>query len=133
MSRVILKNYRIRELHFKNRVAANTSIELEQRQSFKIHYIEDRNECVGRCRIEIKPKNNELPFGISMDVEGLFTYKTGMDKGELHSIIYKELFPYIRVLINNITISAGMPPLVVRPIDIDPIKHTATPVSTIKQ
>ncbi len=137
MSKVVLKNYKIRELHFKNKVAGKATIELEQRQSFKVHYLKDKNECIGQCRIEIKDKNQEQgkeqTFVMFMEVEGVFAYETEMDKAEMHSDIYKELFPYVRVLINNFTVSAGMPPMVARALDMESIHRANTPVSTIVQ
>ena len=133
MSQLTLKSYKIREMHFKNRVAANTPIELEQRQSFKVHFIKEKNECIGQCKIEIKAKDKELPFGISMEVEGLFAYKPDMDKSDLQAGVYRELFPYVRVLINSFATGAGIPPLLVLAMDMDAMNKTAAPVSNLKQ
>lgn len=116
---ILLKDYKIRELYFKNRLNTRyPSIELEQRQTFNVHCIKGSNECIGQCRIEIKNKRQDQPLMINIDVEGVFSYEIGMDSDELHREIYRELFPYVRVLINNLTIGAGIPPLLIHPIDI---------------
>ena len=118
MSKLLLKDYKIRELYFKNRLTARAPIELEQRQSFNIQFIPGRDKCIGKCRIEINNKKEGQPFIINMYVEGIFSYESPMEKHELHNEVYKELFPYVRVLINNLTISAGIPPLFSQPIEI---------------
>lgn len=124
---ILLKDYKIRELYFKNRLTARMSIELEQRQTFNVHYIQGRKECIGQCRIEIKSKRQDQPFMINIDVEGIFSYEDAADSDELHKEIYRELFPYVRVLINNLTIGAGIPPMLIRPIDMKDIKKNTAP------
>ncbi|MCQ2471791.1 MAG: protein-export chaperone SecB [Clostridia bacterium] len=118
MAKLVLKAYKISHLKFKNTLVNGTKLELGNNYSYNVKYGQN-NICEGFLKIEVKDKNGNENFLIELTVQGIFQSDGSMKREELHVATFKELFPYARVFISNLTVTAGMPPINIPPIDME--------------
>lgn len=55
--------------------------------------------------------NEEVPFSLSVEMEGWFTLKNG-NENLIRENAVAVLFPYLRALISNVMVNANLPPLI---------------------
>lgn len=118
MKNLVLKAYKISKLDFKNTLVNGTKLELQNKYSYNVKYGKN-NVCEGILTVEIHDKNGNNNFAIALTVQGLFQYEGEESREKLHVETFKELFPYARVIVTNITSTAGMPPIYIPPIDME--------------
>ena len=118
MARLVLKAYKISHINFKNALVNGTKLELNNKYSYNVKYAQN-NICEGFLKIEIKDKNGNENFLIDLTVQGLFESDGSMEREQLHVATFRELFPYARIIISNLTVTAGMPPINIPAIDMD--------------
>ncbi len=118
MARLNLKAYKISNINFRNTLVNGTKLELSNSYAYNVKYAKN-NICEGILKIEIKDKGGNENFHIEMTVQGIFESDGSMEREQLHVATFKELFPYARVFVSNLTVNAGMPPITIPPIDMD--------------
>lgn len=118
MPKLVLNAYKISKLQFKNTLVNGTKLELNNKYSYNVKYGKN-NICEGFLSVEIKDKNGNNNFFIDLTVQGLFKYDGSQSREELHVATFKELFPYARIIVSNLTVTAGMPPINIPAIDIE--------------
>lgn len=118
MARLNLKAYKISNINFRNTLANGTKLELNNSYSYNVKY-GTNNICEGILKIDIKDKNGNENFRIEMTVQGIFESDGTLEREQLHVATFKELFPYARVFVSNLTVTAGMPPINIPPVDMD--------------
>lgn len=118
MSKIVLKANKISNIQFKNTLLNGTKLELNNKYSYNVKYGQN-NMCEGFLSVEIKDKNGNDNFYINLTVQGIFQFDSSASREELHVASFKELFPYARVFVQNLTVTAGMPPIVIPPIDME--------------
>lgn len=118
MAKLVLKAYKISNIQFKNTLANGTKLELNNKYSYNVKYGQN-NMCEGFLNVEIKDKNGNENFIINLTVQGIFQFDSSASREELHVASFKELFPYARIIIQNLTVTAGMPPINIPPIDME--------------
>ncbi len=118
MSNVNMKGYRVSELHFVANVENGKRIELGNKFSYNVNYSAN-NTCKAEFSIEVSDKEAPDKFRIKAVCIGIFEYKAGTKKEQVHIETYKELFPYARALITTVTANAGIPPIIIPGIDIE--------------
>ncbi|MBQ7595637.1 MAG: protein-export chaperone SecB, partial [Clostridia bacterium] len=64
-------------------------------------------------------KGGNKDFKITITLQGLFQYAGNASREKLHVETFKELFPYARVMVSTLTTNAGMPPIMIPPIDME--------------
>lgn len=118
MAKLALKAYKISHIQFKNTLLNGTKLELNNKYSYNVKYGQN-NVCEGFLKVEIKDKNGNENFLIDLTVQGIFQSDGSMSREELHVATFRELFPYARIIISNLTVTAGMPPINIPPIDME--------------
>ncbi len=118
MAKLNLKAYKISNIQFKNTLANGTKLELNNKYSYNVKYGQN-NICEGFLNVEIKDKNGNENFIINLTVQGIFQFDGSSSREELHVASFRELFPYARIIIQNLTVTAGMPPINIPPIDME--------------
>lgn len=120
MRGLILKAYKVSNIDLKNKLPGATKLQLKNQYSHNVKYGKE-NTCEGILTVNINDKNAELNgnFGISVTIQGIFQWQGELDKEKIHIETFKNLFPYARALITNLTANAGMPPIIIPPIDFD--------------
>lgn len=113
-----MKAYKISQIEFLNTLANGTKLELQNQYAYNVKYGQN-GVCEGILKVDISDKGGNKNFKISVTVQGLFEYDSRQSREELHVATYRELFPYARVVIANMTTTAGMPPIMIPPIDME--------------
>ena len=112
-----LKNYKITELQFVNKLDRPAKLELNYQYSYNVGY-SDHNTCRGDFKAVIADKKLAEQFSITVTVTGDFTTEQGVAKEILHVKTYDALFPYVKALVSAFTAGAGIPPIYIPYIDI---------------
>jgi len=76
-----------------------------------------------KCVLFRKAKKEEKPFHLEVQMTGIFQFQTELEGEELKNILKQQainiLFPYLRTLISNITVNAGLPPVILPLINVN--------------
>ncbi len=112
-----LKNYRISELKFVNKLDRPAKLELNFNYSYNVGY-STHNTCRGEFKAVVSDKKLADKFSLTITVVGMFTTAAGVAKEVLHVKTYDALFPYVKALVSTVTASAGVPPISIPYIDI---------------
>jgi len=76
-----------------------------------------------KCVLFRKAKKEEKPFHLEVQMTGIFQFQTELEGEELKNILKQQainiLFPYLRALISNITVNAGLPPVILPLINVN--------------
>ena len=118
MSNVSFKSFRATEIEFVNKHDNGTRIEFETTYTYNVKYNQN-NLCMGEFTVEVFDKNNKEKFRIKSVMCGIFSYKPDVKKEFLHVETFKEMFPYARAMISNLTVNAGLPPVIIPQFDIE--------------
>lgn len=128
-----LENYRATKLSYENRIEGGAKkLQVTQKFNTRVNYLPD-NRIVCMYEVEISAAD-DLPFNITAEVTGFFSYEEGMSKVEIHVEATRLLFPYLKTSVAMLTSLAGAPQFfiqdhVVRPEDI--VGHTKEPVKGV--
>ncbi len=118
MNKVSFKAFKASEINFVNTLENGTRVEFENKYSYNVRFSQS-NTCVGEFSVDISDKNTPDKFHIKAIILGMFSYTEGLKKEVVHVETYKELFPYVRAMIQNLTVNAGLPPIILPAIDIE--------------
>ncbi|MBP9988137.1 MAG: protein-export chaperone SecB [Ruminococcus sp.] len=118
MKNLKMNAYKIEEVNFINKVKGNKKIELKNSYSYNVRYT-NNNICEGRFTVTINDKESPENFAIKVVLVGIFTFEDGMEREIIHIQTYKELFPYARAFVTNITANAGIQPIMIPDMDIE--------------
>ncbi len=114
----VMKAYKISQIDFLNNLKNGTKLELSNKYSYNVKYSQT-GVCEGFLKVEITDKGGNKDFRIIMMLQGLFQYPADASREKLHVETFKEIFPYARVMVSSLTTSAGMPPIMIPPIDME--------------
>lgn len=118
MKDLVMKAYKISHIDFLNKLQNGTKLELANKYSYNVKYGQN-GVCEGFLTVDISDKGGNKDFRISIQLQGLFQFNGSESREKLHIETFKELFPYARVMVSNLTTSAGMPPIMIPPVDME--------------
>ena len=118
MNTVNLKGYKVSEIRLVSNLENGTRVELGNRYSYNVSYAPN-NVCRGEFTIDVEDKQNPDKFGIHLVLVGIFEFNGELEKERVHVLSFKELFPFARSIITTVTANAGIPPVIIPPIDIE--------------
>ena len=118
MAKIQLKSFRVNELAFVNKMEPETKINLGFKYGYQVAH-RGGNACVGEMTLTISDKENSDKFNIKVVLLGYFAIEGEITKEAVHSASFKDLFPYMRSIVTNLTVNSGMPPIIPPAIDID--------------
>ncbi len=118
MKGLVLKAYKVSNIELKNKLPGATKLELKNQYSHNVKYGKN-NTCEGILTVKVMDKNANENFGITATVQGIFQYEGELVKEKVHIDTFNALFPYARALVTNLTANAGMPAIILPPIDIE--------------
>lgn len=116
---VTLKMVRAENIRFANQVEGTAQIHFENKYSYNVKYAANGNICRGEFTVKTYDKELGDKFMCEVTVIGIFEFAEGSAKDQLHRATYKELFPHVRALVTTVTAAAGIPPIIIPPVDID--------------
>lgn len=118
MSKITLKGWHAEQIRFDNKLTPGTRVSLEHKFQYNVKYA-GGNLCRCEMTLDANDKENPDAFGVHAVVVGLFAYEEGIEKETIHIQTYKELFPFARALLSNITVNAGIPPILFPTVEIE--------------
>ena len=119
MSNVNLNGYKVSEISFVNTAENGKKLQLQNKYSYNVKYA-NNGTCVGELGVEVYDKEAPEVFKVKLVMIGVFSITNQeATKETLHIETYKDLFPYARVLISNLTVNAGVPPIILQGMDIE--------------
>ncbi len=117
MYKLEFKGYRIREIHFHNMPDA-PNFQMEHTCNYQVQYGAD-NRCNAEMTVECHRKDCPEQFSLRMVIVGFFSWQGDREKPQLHADTFRELYPYARAAVSNLTVTAGLPPIILPAIDIE--------------
>ena len=118
MSNVELKAYKASEITFKNNVQSRVEFKLGNKISHNVKYT-GNSMCEATLTVEVSDKEKPDMLSVKVVVNGVFKINTDIEKEFIHVETFKELFPYAKALVTTVTANAGIPPIIVKNIDIE--------------
>lgn len=111
-----LKHESLKELNFSINIEETNELELESRYTFNIDYDKDLSSFIATLIHETRDTKHNNEFNIFVKLIGYFVCEGITDsysKQEAHIQAYTLLFPYVQSIIANLTMNAGLPPLMI--------------------
>ncbi len=103
-----LENYRAGKLDYENRIEGNVQLQVRQRFNTRVNYLPDcRCACI--YSVTITDADESLPFHISAELIGFFSYDEGMEQVDIHVEATRLLFPYLKSTVAMLTALSGAP------------------------
>ena len=115
---VELQGYKVNSISFENNVEDGAELELQNKFQYNVNYADEENRCIGMLNFRVI--DSELQgFEIKVDMVAEFSYDDDDKKADIHTESFAQIFPFLRQIICNITVSGGMPPLMIPFIRLD--------------
>ena len=100
------------KLEVENRVKAGTQLKLQNQVKYNVNYMDDVKKCVGI--VEFRLTDADLnPFELRLEMAAEFTYEDEDEKPDIHTESFEQLFPFVRMVVNNVASFTGMPGLMI--------------------
>lgn len=109
---VELKGYKVNKLEIENKAKPGTQLKLQNQVKYNVNYMDDAKKCIGLLEFRIIDSDFN-PFEIKLEMAAEFTYEDGDEKPEIHTVSFDQMFPFVRMIINNLTALTGMPGLMI--------------------
>lgn len=118
MSNVELKAYKASEISFVNNVEEKVQFNLGNKVSHNVKYT-STDICEATLSVEVCDKSKPQLLSVKVVVKGIFKINREIEKEFIHVETFKELFPYAKALVTTVTANAGIPPVLVKNVDIE--------------
>ncbi len=109
---VELKGYKVNRLEIENKVKPGTQLKLQNQVKYNVNYIDGANRCVGILEFRVIDTDMN-PFEIKIEMAAEFTYSDGDEKPDIHTTSFDQMFPFLRMIIHNVTSLTGIPGLMI--------------------
>ena len=109
---VAINAYKVNKLEIENRVAPGVQLKLQNQVKYNVNYMDDVKKCVGILGFRITDANLN-PFEVKIEMAAEFSFGEEDEKADIHTQSFDQLFPFFRMVINNITSLTGMPGLMI--------------------
>lgn len=115
---VTMKAYKVSEIIFNNKVQGKVQLKLNNKVSHNVKYSQN-GICEAIMTVEVFDKENFDVLNVKVTVNGVFAVEPGVEKEFVHVDTFKELFPFAKALVTTISANAGVPPIMVKNVDIE--------------
>jgi len=109
---VELKGYKVNKLEMENTVKPGTQLKLQNQVKYNVNYMDSVHKCVGLLSFRITDADM-IPFEIRLEMVAEFSFDEADEKPDIHTASFDQLFPFVRMLVNQITGISGMPGLMI--------------------
>lgn len=109
---VAINAYKVNKLEIENRVAPGVQLKLQNQVKYNVNYMDDVKKCVGILGFRITDANLN-PFEVKIEMAAEFSFGEEDEKADIYTQSFDQLFPFLRMVINNITSLTGMPGLMI--------------------
>ena len=112
-----------KNIHMSIDLKEDSQVEIESNFSFNINYNEDNTSCIAELKQILTHKTDPQQLNILVESKGQFACEgivSDETKKEAHVMAYTQLFPYVQNMIAQLTVNAGLPPLMIGISKMDP-------------
>ncbi len=109
---VELKGYKVNRLEIENTAKPGTQLKLQNQVKYNVNYMDSVNKCVGILSFRITDADLN-PFEIKLEMAAEFSFDEADEKPDIHTQSFDQLFPFVRMIVNNLTALTGMPGLMI--------------------
>jgi len=109
---VELKGYKVNKLEIENKAKPGTQLKLQNQVKYNVNYMDDAKKCLGMLEFRITDSDMN-PFEVKLEMVAEFSYEDGDEKPDIHTASFDQMFPFVRMVINNLTALTGMPGLMI--------------------
>ncbi len=109
---VEIKAYKVNKAEIENRVKPGTQLKLQNQVKYNVNYMDAENKCVGILDFRITDADLN-PFEVKIEMVAEFTFGAEDEKPDIHTQSFDQLFPYLRMIISNLTSMTGVPALMI--------------------
>ncbi len=118
MSCVNLKAYKVSRIDFNNNVNGMMKLNFSNKISHNVRF--SRGEiCEGTMEVSVFDKENKDALNITLVLKGVFDITKQVEQEFIHVETFKELFPIAKAIITSISANAGIPPIIIKNVDIE--------------
>ena len=118
MKDLVLKTYRITDIHFRNHSVSAGRTKLETKYTYQVKF-GNNNTCRGELKVVVKDQETTDALTIELTLVGIFEIPAEHDKEALHKQTFRELYPYVRAAVSVVTGTTGILPIIIPGVDID--------------
>ena len=97
------------------------SLDIGVNSPISIQYSEDCKHCIATLEQKISSKENPSQYSMLVKIQGFLDcdeITSDEMKKEIHVACYYRLFPYAQSIIANMSVMAGLPPLMIKPVNL---------------
>lgn len=113
-----LRDRLIPDVEFHAHPKKDGTLSLKNDYSFQVDYSGDNIRCKATLRQTSVSRDTPEDFSITIEMIGFFEcddLSTDEDKRQAHVMAYNLLFPHLQAFIRELTVQAGLPPLMISP------------------
>lgn len=109
---VQLLGYKVNKLEIENRVKPKTQLKLQNQVKYNVNYMDEVKKCVGILDFRITDADMN-PFEIKIELAAEFSFSEGDQKPDIHTESFDQIFPFLRMIVNNVSSFTGMSGLMI--------------------
>lgn len=109
---VQLLGYKVNKLEIENTVKPKTQLKLQNQVKYNVNYMDEVKKCVGILDFRITDADMN-PFEIKIELAAEFSFSDGDQKPDIHTESFDQIFPFLRMIVNNVSSFTGMPGLMI--------------------
>ena len=118
MANVRMQAYKVSEIVFNNKVNGKVQLKLSNKVSHNVRY-SNNGTCEAIMTVEAFDKERPDIINIKATLHGVFVIEKEIEKEFVHVETFKELFPYAKALVTTVSANAGVPPIILKNVDIE--------------
>ncbi|MBQ3137762.1 MAG: protein-export chaperone SecB [Clostridia bacterium] len=118
MPNVNMQAYKVSEIVFNNKVNGKVQLKLSNKISHNVKY-SSNGTCEAVMTVEAFDKEHKDVLYCKVTVNGVFTFTGETEKEFIHVETFKELFPFAKATVTTVSANAGVPPIIIKNIDIE--------------
>lgn len=118
MAALPLLSYRVTDLSFHNGMKDPAHVQISLQLGYRLQHT-PAGILRGEMKMTLKDQNQPDAFCIKATLVGLFRGAADLPKETAHKESFRVLFPYLRALVSTVTANAGIPAILIPPMDPD--------------
>ena len=118
MPNVNMQAYKVSEIVFNNKVNGKVQLKLSNKISHNVRY-SSNGTCEAVMTVEAFDKEHKDVLYCRVTVNGVFVINGETEKEFVHVETFKELFPFAKATVTTVSANAGVPPIIIKNIDIE--------------
>ena len=118
MANISLSAYKVSELVFNNKVNGKVQLKLSNKVSHNVRY-NANGTCEANLTVEAFDKDHKDVLNFKITLTGAFRIINQVEKEFIHVETFRELYALARALTATVTGACGVPPIILKDIDIE--------------